>query len=65
MKTAKVKFFNSVKGFGFIKPDDGSEDLFYHISEVEDQEILEENDVVTFEIGKGKKGPCAKNVKRV
>lgn len=65
MSTAKVKFFNKEKGFGFIKPEDGSKELFYHISEVEDQEILEENDVVTYEIGKSPKGPCAKMIKRI
>ena len=65
MKTAKVKFFNSVKGFGFITPDDGSGELFYHISEVDGQEILEVNDFVTYEVGQSKKGQCAKNMKRI
>lgn len=57
-----VKFFNSVKGFGFIEQEQGK-DIFVHISEISDN--LTEGDEVEYEIGEGKKGPCAINVKKV
>ena len=64
MNTGIVKWFNAKKGFGFITPDDGSEDLFVHFSEIkmDGYAILEEGQKVQFEIGQGKKGPCATNV---
>jgi len=59
-----VKWFNEKKGFGFITPDSGSEDLFVHHSEVKTTGYasLAEGQSVEFEIGQGKKGPCATNV---
>lgn len=62
MATGKVKFFNTEKGFGFITPDEGGDDLFVHISAVEG-DAPKENDTVQYEIGEGRKGPCAVNVK--
>ncbi len=64
MSTGTVKWFNSSKGYGFIAPDDGSEDLFIHHSDVktEGYASLDEGQKVDFEIGQGKKGPCATNV---
>lgn len=62
MATGKVKFFNEEKGFGFITPDDGGKDLFVHISGVE-QGTLTDNASVEYEVGEGKKGPCAVSVK--
>jgi len=60
----KVKWFNASKGFGFITPDDGGQDLFVHHSEVKTQGYasLDENQSVEFNVGQGKKGPCATNV---
>jgi len=59
-----VKWFNSSKGFGFINQDDGGEDLFVHHSEIktEGYASLDEGQKVEFEVGQGKKGPCATNV---
>jgi len=64
VSTGTVKWFNGKKGFGFITPDSGSEDLFVHHSEVKmgGYASLEEGQRVEFEIGQGKKGPCATNV---
>ncbi len=64
MTTGTVKWFSSRKGFGFIVPDDGSDDLFVHHSEIKTDGYasLEEGQKVEFEIGQGKKGPCATNV---
>lgn len=63
MPKGKVKFFNSEKGFGFIQPEDGSQDIFVHISGVESGEELRENQEVEYEVGEGRKGPCAENVR--
>jgi CspA family cold shock protein len=59
-----VKWFNAAKGFGFITPDGGGEDLFVHHSEIKTQGYasLDEGQKVQFEIGQGKKGPCATSV---
>jgi CspA family cold shock protein len=60
MSKGKVKWFNSEKGFGFIEQENG-DDLFVHINEVSGDN-LKEGDVVEFEVGEGRKGPCATNV---
>ncbi|MFC1636511.1 cold-shock protein [Planctomycetota bacterium] len=64
MSIGTVKWFNSSKGFGFINPDDGGEDLFVHHSEIKTDGYasLDEGQKVEFEVGQGKKGPCATNV---
>ena len=64
MSIGTVKWFDSGKGFGFINPDDGNEDLFVHHSEIktEGYASLDEGQKVDFEVGEGKKGPCATNV---
>ena len=64
MSTGTVKWFNGNKGFGFITPDGASEDLFVHHSEIKTTGYasLEEGQRVQFEVGQGKKGPCAVNV---
>ena len=62
MQTGTIKFFNETKGFGFIVKDDGGDDLFVHISAF-DGEQPNENDKVEFEVGEGRKGPCAVKAK--
>ena len=64
MSIGTVKWFNSSKGFGFINPDDGGDDLFVHHSEIKTDGYasLDEGQNVEFEVGQGKKGPCATNV---
>ena len=64
MSKGTVKWFNSSKGFGFINPDDGGEDLFVHHSEIKTSGYasLDEGQKVEFMVGQGKKGPCATNV---
>jgi CspA family cold shock protein len=59
-----VKWFNADKGFGFITPEDGGNDLFVHHSEIrtEGYASLDEGQKVEFQVGQGKKGPCATNV---
>ncbi len=64
MSTGTVKWFNSSKGYGFICPDDGGDDLFVHHSDIQTEGYasLNEGQKVDFEIGEGKKGPCATQV---
>ena len=64
VSTGTVKWFNSSKGFGFITPDDGGDDFFVHHSEIKTMGYasLDEGQKVEFEVGQGKKGPCATNV---
>ncbi|MFO7968254.1 MAG: cold-shock protein [Archaeoglobaceae archaeon] len=59
-----VKFFNEMKNFGFIEPDEGSNDVFVHRSAVESGS-LNEGDVVEFETEEGDRGPKAVNVRKV
>ena len=61
MPQGTVKWFNQVKGFGFIEQE-GGEDLFVHVSQVEGE--ITDGDTVEFEIGEGPKGPNAINVSK-
>ena len=58
MPTGTVKWFNATKGFGFIAPDDGSKDVFVHISAVEGSGLgtLREEQRVSFEVRPGRDG---------
>ena len=60
MNEGKVKFFNNTKGFGFITPTDGSEDIFVHESGLIDK--IKDNDKVRYETERGKKGMNAVRV---
>jgi len=59
-----VKFFNDQKGFGFICPEDGSKDVFVHISKLEG-DTLQEGQRVSFETKEGMKGLEATNVELI
>ena len=61
MSSGTVKWFNSVKGFGFIQPEDGSADVFVHISAVERAGIsdLREGQKLSFELERGRTGKMA------
>ena len=58
MSTGTVKWFNKVKGYGFIQPDDGTKDVFVHISAVERAGLgtLNEGQKVSFDLSRGKDG---------
>ncbi len=65
MATGTVKFFNTTRGFGFIAPDDGSKDIFVHISAVQqsDIEYLVEGQKVSFDVEEESRGPKAVNLR--
>jgi cold shock protein len=62
MPSGKIKMFNQEKGFGFIKPDDGSNDVFFHVSALREGEEIIKGAVVTFEIGVDPKSGKSKAV---
>jgi cold shock protein len=65
MATGTVKFFNTQRGFGFIAPDDGSKDVFVHISAVERAGLgtLRDGQKVSFEVTTERGKPAATNLK--
>ncbi|GAB4313330.1 MAG: cold-shock protein [Promethearchaeota archaeon] len=69
LATGIVKWFNARKGYGFITPNEGDKDCFVHYSAIVADEgefrTLDEGDEVEFEVGDGRKGPEARNVKIV
>ena len=66
MPTGTVKFFNNEKGYGFLSVE-GDEDVFVHYSNIERDgyRSLDEGQTVEFEVGPGRKGPEALNVRKV
>lgn len=67
MSIGTVKWFNATKGYGFIQPEDGSKDVFVHISDVERSGIgaLNEGDKVEFDLQRGQQGKTsAGNLRR-
>lgn len=66
MAQGKVKFFDTQKGFGFIKPDDGSKDVFVHRNNIENLDYnqgLEDGEAVEFDVEETPKGLSATNVR--
>lgn len=62
MPVGTVKWFNPNKGYGFIQPESGN-DVFVHISAIQEGDSLEEGQAVEFDITEGRKGPQAANVR--
>ncbi|MCI1915187.1 MAG: cold-shock protein [Bifidobacteriaceae bacterium] len=67
MATGTVKFFNATKGYGFITPEDGSEDIFVHYSAIQSDgyRSLDEGDKVDYESEQGPKGIQATKVTKI
>jgi len=68
MFTGKIKWYNEAKGYGFIACDDGGPDLFVHATGLNTDNgfpILCPGDAVTFDVGEGRKGPLAENVRKL
>lgn len=65
MATGTVKFFNATKGFGFIQPDDGGDDVFAHHTaiQMEGYRTLRQGGRVSFEIAQGPKGKMAQEIR--
>jgi CspA family cold shock protein len=65
MSVGTVKWFNEAKGFGFISPEGGGEDLFAHFSAIQGQgfKTLKENQKVSFDVTTGPKGKQAANIR--
>ena len=62
MSSGKIKMFNEGKGFGFIKPDDGSNDVFFHVSALREGDEITVGKAVTFETGVDPKSGKSKAV---
>jgi CspA family cold shock protein len=62
MPTGKIKMFNQDRGFGFIKPDDGGGDVFFHVSALQEGDEIVSGKAVIFEIGSDQKTGKSKAV---
>jgi cold shock CspA family protein len=62
IKTGRLTFFNEIKGYGFINESVTGQSIFVHINDFQDE--ISKGDLVSFEMGKGQRGPAAFNVKR-
>jgi cold shock protein len=62
MNTGTVKFFNESKGYGFIKDENSNQEIFVHVTGLDEK--VRENDKVSYNIVEGKKGVNAVNVKK-
>jgi len=64
METGTVKWFNDAKGFGFITPEQGGDDVFAHFSQIQSEgfKSLQEGQKVVFEVSQGLKGMQATNI---
>ncbi|MFT4187012.1 MAG: cold-shock protein [Aeromicrobium sp.] len=67
MATGTVKWFNAEKGYGFIAPDAGGEDLFAHYNQIQGSgyRTLDENQKVEFEVEQGQKGLQAAQIRAI
>ena len=63
MPDGTVKWYNAAKGFGFIAPENGGDDVFVHSNNIIGGGSLNDGQEVTYDIGEGRRGPEAKNVK--
>jgi len=60
----KVKFYNEKKGFGFIEVE-GQDDLFFHVSEIQNNEELSDGDEIRFDVAEGQRGKKAVKVMKI
>jgi CspA family cold shock protein len=68
MATGVVKWFNNAKGYGFVTPDEGANDIFVHFSSINGMEgykSLKEGQKVAFEVTEGPKGLHASNIQQI